>query len=365
MDIILENGFDYNGAAGSELLDANVVETMDQTDLLPDYKMYKALLSVTMVPLINPSQKYGARYANGWLQKKEERGNKAERGLNFWPKKWVYQEVFSEKFSISEELTEWIRTSNSIKWAPEGIQAEYISISEQMQDLVEGYDITWADLLVRLYTKSFESDSAEWPGSPTPKGVALVGTHTLLNGETFNNEITASSIDYDNADEAVAIASGKAALQSWLDKLKGVKHDNGRKIRQPGGKGYNLYCSRIRETYWLKVINDGSDQSWTGDNSAEKNQFRFQNNVINLKVIDTLWDTDDVTGETIGNNDMIFITNPVYLEKQKAFKCYELYSPKIKNWMNEDTDEIFNSLKCSIGADHYYAEYGFVWYAWV
>jgi hypothetical protein len=50
-----------------------------------------------------------------------------------------------------------------------------------MQDLVEGYDITWADLLVRLYTKSFDSDAAEGPGSPTPKGVALVGTHTLLN----------------------------------------------------------------------------------------------------------------------------------------------------------------------------------------
>jgi hypothetical protein len=64
MDNILENGFDYNGAAGSELLDANVIETMDQTDLLPDYKMYKSLLSITMVPLINPSQKYGARYAN-------------------------------------------------------------------------------------------------------------------------------------------------------------------------------------------------------------------------------------------------------------------------------------------------------------
>jgi hypothetical protein len=57
---------------------------------------------------------------------------------------------------------------------------------------------------------------------------------------------------------------------------------------------------------------------------------------------------------------MIFLTNPVYIEKQKAFKCYELYSPKMKNWMNDDTDEIFQSLKCSIGADHYYAEYGFV-----
>lgn len=169
MDIILENGFDYNGAAGQELLDANVIETMDQTDLLPDYKMYKSLLDVTVVPLINPSQKYGARYANGGLQKKQERGNKAERGLNFGPKKGVYQQTYSEKFAISEELTEWIRTSNSIKGAPDKIQAEYISIAEQMQDLVEGYDLTWADLLVRLYTKSFDMDAAEGPGSPTAK----------------------------------------------------------------------------------------------------------------------------------------------------------------------------------------------------
>jgi len=361
-DIRLENGFDYNGAAGSELLDANVIETMDQTDLLPDYKMYKALLDVTMVPIINPSQKYGAKYANGWLQKKEERGNKAERALNFWPKKWIYQEVFSEKFSMSEELTEWIRSSNTIAWAPEGIQAEYVSIAEQMQDLVEWYDITWADLLVRLYTKWFVMTASEGPGSPTAKGVALFGTHTLLNGETFSN-LYGTTIDYDNATEATAIASGKTALQSMLNSLKWFTNDNGRKIRQTGWKGYNLYCSRIRETFWLQVLNDGSDQSGRGENSAEKNQFKFRNNNVNLKVIDTLWDLDEVTGENIGNNDMVFTTNPEYLRKQKAFKCYELYSPKIKNWMNEDTDEIFNSLKCSIWADHYYAEYWIIWYA--
>jgi hypothetical protein len=93
----------------------------------------------------------------------------------------------------------------------------------------------------------------------------------------------------------------------------------------------------------------------------------FENNLVNLVIIDDLWtaNTSDDKAGTLGNDNMIFVSNPDYLRKQECFKCYELYSPKIKTWMNDDTDEIFTSLKCSIWADHYYAEYGIVWYAGV
>ena len=366
-NIILENGFTFEGNAGAELLDATIIDTLDQTEIMPEYKMYKAMLNYTEQPIINPDQAYSARYANGGLARKEERGNKKERGINFGPKKGIYQQVHSEKFNITEELTEWIRSSNSIAGAPERIQGEYIDIQKQVKDLVDGYDITWADLLVRVCTKGFSISAAEGPGSATPKGKALFANdHSVLRGDgtttTYDNFVADGAIDYDNTDHDVAIQSGVTNLQAMLDTLKNSTLDNGRKIRQPGAMGYNLYCSRQRETFWREVLNNGQGTSAVGSNEGIANQFLFNNNVVNLMVIDTLGDYDDVEGELIGNNNMVFVSNPMYIQSQECFKCYELYSPKIKTWMNEDTDEIFTSLKCSIGADHYYAEYWLVGY---
>jgi len=367
-NIILENGFTYDGVAWSELLDATVIDSIDQTDLMPSYKEYKGLLNYVKQPIISKDQKYSARYANGWLSKKEERGNKAERWMNFWPKKWIYQQTFSEKFSITEELTEWMKNSNTIKGAPESVQAEFLKISDQIKDLTEGYDITWADLLVRVYAKWFSITSAEWPWSATAKGKALFASdHSVMNWDgtstTYSNLYT-PTIDYDNATESVAIKSWVDALQSMLNTLKTSTLDNGRKIKQAWWKWYDLYCSRLRETFWLKVLNDWSNTAALWNNEWIQNQFRFKNNIVNLKVIDTLWDYDSVEGENIGNENMVFVANPVYIKSEKCFKCYELYAPKVKTWMNDDTDEIFTSLKCSIWADHYYAEYGIVWNDW-
>ena len=228
-DIVIETGFDYDGQAGSELLDANIVETLNQMDQLPEYKGYKELLSFVKTPIINSNQEYGIRYANGGLDIKEERGNKKERGINFGPKKGIYQTIYSNKFNITDELTEWIRNSNNIEWAPEGIQAEFVDIQEQIRDLVKGYDITWADIMTSVYTDGFSISAAKGPWSPTAKGKSLFNAaHELLDGSTFSNLIT-TSIDY--SDDGT---TGVAVLQEALDVHKSIKLDNGRKMRQPG-----------------------------------------------------------------------------------------------------------------------------------
>jgi hypothetical protein len=72
---------------------------------------------------------------------------------------------------------------------------------------VEAYDITWAELLIKVYTSGFSISSSEGPGSATPKGKSLFATDHDVNGVAYNNVITPSSIDYDNADRDVAIAS--------------------------------------------------------------------------------------------------------------------------------------------------------------
>jgi hypothetical protein len=69
-----------------------------------------------------------------------------------------------------------------------------------------------------------------------------------------------------------------------------MKFDNGKKVKQ--GKMYTLFCSRAKETFWLEVINNGSDKAGLGNNSAKENVFSFRNNTIKVEVLDLLGDTD-------------------------------------------------------------------------
>jgi hypothetical protein len=37
---------------------------------------------------------------------------------------------------------------------------------------------------------------------------------------------------------------------------------------------------------------------------------------------------------------MWFVSNPMYVRKAKALRCANLYSPRIKNFENDETDEM-------------------------
>ena len=352
--IRLGNGFDFIGRSGNELLDATVIETNNQQLIMPEYTGYKSLLDFTMEEIINPDQKYGTRYANNGLREKQERGNKERRSIDFSPKKGIYQREYAGEFEITETLQKWLETSNTIEGAPMGVQAELVDIQDQVQDLVDAYDMTKADILVNVWTQGNVMTNPNGPGSANADGEALFGDHTiqLEDGATVSyNNLNTDSITYDFTD--AGIQSGVTALQNMLNTLKTVVLNNGRKVRQPGGKGYNLYCSRQNETYWRAVLNDGSGYSGRGDNAAEMNQFNFQNNMVNLMVIDTLGDTSATFNSTVGSNDLVFLTNPDYIRRTKCFKCFELTAPIIKTYMNDSTDIYYTSLKCYFGADHF------------
>lgn len=352
--IILDNGITYEWV-GKEILDSTVRESVCHNELLEDHKWYRELLDFTETLLINPEQKYSSRLANWWLSRVDEMGLKKQRNFVFGPKKWMSQVEFWEKFTMSYLMSEWAKNGMGLVGASDTIQAEIASINEQAKDLVEWYDITYAEEMVKTLTKGFEITSTDWAWSACARdGEALFSEkHKLKDGTTFSNLIK-TSVDYTDVED------WKAKLQSAIDMLKTMKFDNGKKVRQPKWEAYKLFCSRLRETYWLEVINNNSNKAGIWTNAEKENTFSFQNNLVQVVAIDLLWDLD-VDGNTIWNDDMWFVSNPTAIKKLKAFKDAQLYTPKIKTWENNETDEISTSIRAIIWTWHYDAEFAIVW----
>ena len=354
----LDNWISYEGK-GWELLDAYVTETIKQNDLMEDHKQYKSILDFTDTTLLNADQKFSSRTPNGGLKDITEAGIKNQREFAFWPKKGLSQREIGDKFTMTYLFTQWARKAKNLKGAPESVQAELVLVKDQSQDLVQGYDITFAEELVGVPAKGFSVVSV-WDGLTNAcarDGLALFSAvHELKDWTTFSNIVTGAAY--------TSIAVGQTQLQSALDALKTMKFDNGKKVEQVKWEAYKLYCSRVKETFWLSVINDGSDNSGVGTNSAQKNTFNFKNNLVEVVVLDLLWDTDS-NGDAIGTDEMFFVANPKYIRKAKALRCANLYSPRIKTWENDETDEMNTSIRAIVGAGSFDLEFWMIGSTWV
>ena len=351
--ISLKNGFTYEWRVGNELLDATVIETLDKSDLVADYKETKEILGFVKQPLLSPHQTFSSRYVWGGLSKKAEMELTKLREMTFWPKKGVYTETFAEKFQITGLLYKWLKHSKTIKGAWESVQASFLEIPKQVKDLYDAYDVTISDVLAKVYTEWFSISSAEWPGSATPKGQPLFSNnHPILDWD--GSTITYSNLYWDTIDYN-DVKSGVKFLQKAIDTLKTVKLDGWRIIKTPKG-GYNLIIPVAREVYWKQVVNDGNSTSAVGSNSGIANQFLFKGNTVNIKVLTKIWEYDKILWKNIWNTNMAFVTNPDYLRTAEALKYYELGAPEVSNWEDKDTDTYYNKLACTLWADHYDAE---------
>lgn len=352
VDILeLDNGITFEWK-GWELFDAYVVKTINQMDLMEDHKQYKAMLWYTDTALLNPDQKFSSRLPNGGLKTITEAGLKNKRSLNFWPKKGLGQVEIWEEFSNTYLFSQWAKTAKNIKGASESVQAELARTGEQARDLMQGYDITYAETMVTVLTKGFSVSSPEWAWSACARdGLALFNaSHELLNGDTFSNIVTDAAY--------TDVTTWTTKLQASIDLLKTMKFDNGKKVKQ--GKMYTLFCSRAKETFWLEVINNGSDKAGLGNNSAKENVFSFRNNTIKVEVLDLLGDTDS-EWNAIGTNEMFFVVNTEMVQKLQALRCANLYAPRIKTWENDETDEMNTSIRAIVWADHFDFEFAAVW----
>lgn len=349
----LDNGITFEGKGG-ELFDAYISKTINQSDLMDDHKSYKAKLGYTDTALLNPDQKFSSRLPNGGLKKITEKGLKNKRSLNFGPKKGLGQVEFGDEFSNTFLFSQWARTAQNLKGANDGIQAELATSGEQAKDLMTGYDITYAETMVKVPAYGFSVSAAEGYGSACARdGLSLFNdSHEYLdNGTTATQSNIVTGAAYTD------VATGQGKLQDAIDLLKTMKFDNGKKVKQ--GKMYTIFCSREKENFWLEVINNGSDKAGTGSNSAKENVFSFRNNLVKVEVLDLLGDSDS-DGVTIGTNEMFFVANMEMVTKLQALRCANLYSPRVKTWENDETDELNTNIRAIVGADHFDLEFAMV-----
>jgi hypothetical protein len=57
---------------------------------------------------------------------------------------------------------------------------------------------------------------------------------------------------------------------------------------------------------------------------------------------------------------MWFVSNPMYVRKAKALRCANLYAPRVKNYENDETDEMNTSIRAIVGAGNFDAEFAII-----
>lgn len=334
-------------------LDGTIIETLNRDDIMPEHKSYMSALDIKDTPLLNPSQTFASKAAPKAMWNVLETGIAPQAEMIFTPKKWIYQVEIAAKYSRSKLFTQWARNAQTLKGAPDSIQAELLDVASETRDLALAYDVRFAEEMVKVLAKGFSITAANWPGSATPKWKALFDTHTYgvpgssVYGTYTNYTNGAFTFDPNNTTD---LSNGTTRLQTLINQLKIVKDENGKYIRQVWP--YKLYCSRIREVFWRSVLNNGSKFSGQGNNAMKENQFLFDGNIVEIVVIDLLGQVD-YNGDTIGTTDYIFVTNSGALKQSGAFKAYRLYPLTIESWTNMDTKVLTTDGRGAIGTDHY------------
>jgi len=344
---VLDNGLTFEGS-GKSTLDALIVESVKQADLMPNFKDTSEILCFTDTTLLNPDQKYSMVVPPTGLKGITEMGVKNIENFKVGPKKGTYQREIGGEYITSYQMTQWIKSGKNLSGAPDGIQAEAFNMAEQARYLVMAYDRTYAEEMAKVFTKGFSISAANGPGSATAKGLPFFSASQPIGdtGTVQANLVTGAS--YTN------VATGITQLQAHLDLHRKMKMDNGQKPMSTGD-AFRLICSRERENFWRLVLNDGSSFSGQGSNANQLSQFNFKGNMVELKVLPMLGEPD-ADGVTIGGADNYFVINVGAAKRLKSLKQYRLYTPHMKTYEDQKTDAFVTSIRAIVGADTYGAE---------
>ena len=344
---VLDNGLTFEGS-GRSTLDALIVESVKQADLMPNFKEVAETLCFTDTTLLNQDQKYSMIVPPTGLKSVTEMGLGNIENFKAWPKKGVYQREIKGEYLTSYLMSQWIKNGKNIAGAPDGIQAEAFNMAEQARYLVMAYDRTYAEEMAKVYAKGFSITAANWPGAATAKGIAFFSASQPIGDTGVNQSNLVTGASFTN------IATGTTQLQAALDLHRKMKMDNGQKPMSTGD-AFRLVCSREREVFWRQVLNDGSNFSGQGSNANQLNQFNFKGNLVEITVLPLLGEPD-ADGVTIGTSDYWFVINVGAAKRLKALKQYRLYTPHMKTYEDNKTDVYVTSLRAVVGADAYGAE---------
>lgn len=351
------NGINYD-TGGTTLLNSLISDLINQTNYMQDINSIVSDLSLTPTQAISTSQKFSAIVWPVELDRISENGIKAEQDRSKTPDKGYDIREYGGKLTVSYLMSEWIRSAKPIEGASADVKQGWMDFMNNGRWLLEGSKFNLGIDAISLLTKAFSISTANGAGSPTPKGKSMFATDHKVRNNTisFRNVLTTPN-------QALASASLQDALNIHKTELR---LDNGYRTKLPSG-AFELWVSRRLATAARILLNTEGNKagifSGVANNANQLNQFNFQGNLVSLKEIPLMGDTDK-NGAAIGSDTMWYLVNPDTLRNTQGFRIIKLYEPKVKNYINNETDAYVSDIRLWFAIDHFWAEASIVGSLW-
>ena len=348
------NKFDeitFNGG-GSELMDPMITKVIDQINLERKGIKAKQALGFTDTRPLSSKETYSSVNGVNELPSILENWTKEEIEVSVGPEKGYKIVEYGGKITSSFLFGERLKKSQTLKGASDDLKAEFVSQAKKSKKLMQAADKGMEYECTKLYTKGFSISSAYGPGSATPKGQPLFSaSHSIFaTGTTFSNLVTGSLT--------------ATTLKNAIEKHIKIRLENGDRVDQPRTEGYTLFVSPDKEMAARELLNNNSKFAATGSNSAAENVFMFEGSRVKLEIMEKLGSYDK-EGTKIGSDTMRFLVNKPGLKQSESLKFIRLYSPIVKQYMNNETDQSIVDIRNGFAVDHYGAEYFIVGSEWV
>ena len=329
---------------GSELMDPMITKIVDQINLeRKGAKVKEALCFVDTRPL-SSKETYSSVNGVNELPDILENGTKEEIEVSVGPEKGYKIKEFGGKITSSYLFGEWLKKSQTLKGASDDLRGQFVEQAKKAKKLMQSADKGMEYECTKVYTLGFDITNAYGPGSATPKLQPLFSTsHSIFaTGWVFSNVVTG----------ALSNLTLKEAIQLHID----IRLENGDRVEQPRTEGYTLKVSADNEMAAREILNNGSKFGATGFNAAVENVFMFEGSRVKLEIMEKLGSYDK-NGNMIWTKDMWFLVNKPALKMAEALKFIRLYSPIVKQYMNNETDQSIVDIRNGFAVDHYGAEY--------
>jgi len=333
----------FNGG-GNDLMDPMITKVVDQMNLERTGKDVKKLLGFVDTKPLSSNETYSSVNGVNELPAINENGTKEEMEVSVGPSKGYKIQEFGGKITSSFLFGERLKQSKTLTGAKDDLKAEFVSMAQKTKKLMKAAAKGMDYESLKVLTMGAAITTAYGPWSATPKGKALfAANHTIYaTGGTFTN-INTGALD------ATTLAAG-------IGLHLAIRLENGDRVQQPRTEGYTLFVAPEKEMAARLVLNNGSKFGATGNNSALENVFMFEGSKVKLEILDKLGDTDR-DGVAIGETTNRFLVNMPALIEAEALKCIRLYSPIVKQYMNNETDQSIVDIRNGFTCDHYGAEY--------
>ena len=351
-EVTFNNGL--TKGAGDNLLNGLLADIYIQDNVSYAYKSgVKDMLHYKSHIPTNPEQVFSEQVGAEELDEITENQNVPVSTVSKGADKGFAVKVYAKKLPISKLFMKWLEKNQTIDTADSAIQALYAQYANATINLKKGGIKQQNNECVKVFTEGFVSTAANGAGSPTAYGQALFsGVHSIKGGaETFSNLLSTPN----GALTAVTLQDALTLHKTAIKLQNGDFTDN--------NSTFELRVPRALEQTAREILQDSGKGRYqfagTGNNSALLNTFDFDGNMVELKVIPTVGNTDK-NGVAIGAGTYRWVANPIVIDEFASLKYIELWASNIESRYNHDNKQHYASIDMSFGVDHFGGQYGII-----